>query len=82
MSVRDDHDRRVYRHTVVCTTHQIIHRALARLLAHSHLLLSKMCLVDGLALNIIEDIPHGVDVLVLRALVLHFGRQHLEYAVA
>ena len=66
---------------VVYTTHRAIHLALARLLAHNQLLMSKMFLVDGLALNIVEDILHGGNVLVLCALILRLGRQNLEYAV-
>ena len=40
-----------------------------------------MVLVNRLAFNMIEDIPHGGNVLVLCTLVLHVGRQSLEYAV-
>ena len=43
--------------------------------------MSEVLLVDSLALSIIHDIPHGGHVSVVGALVLHLGRQHIEYAV-
>ena len=65
---------------VVCTTRQTIYRGLARLLAHNHFLSSKMFLVDRLALNIIEDIPHGGKVFALRARVSNNIYSHDEVA--